>query len=337
MKIDSVKNEISIELHYGFTDNEIHSINFYVRNACSLAQVKILSYLIRTLYPNERFEILTLPPQEGSFKDFTVVKFFNENQGILLAIGTLLGILLFNSQIKVNNTTADNNVLEIIEKCKRLNFDDEQIQKIQDICSSYYPKKQKNIFYESVIADRDIVSIKPKISEDGNDIFETEIKQEEFNNYIEEIPKEKEFLKTDLSGHIQLSQPFIDKQQQYGRGVAWKGIYYGDDIFDVEGKLLVEDGENIFFYMQDDEYKKQILNQEVSFTSGDNIGVIFDISLYYNYISGKFGKPNLYVKKVISHNDNLVQHKKDVVLKREKRQFEEKNKNQISLFNDTQN
>lgn len=330
MKIDLAKNEIGIELHYYFTNNDIHSINFYVRNTCSLAQVKVISYLINTLYPDEQFEILTLPPQDGSFKDSTVVKFLNENQGVLLTVGTLLGILLFNSQIKVNNTTADINTLEIIEKCKSLNLDDEQNQKIQDICDSYYSKKQKNIFYQSVMSDKDVVSIKPTIYEEDKSIFETEIKKDEFINYIEEIPREKEFLKIDLSGNIQLSQPFIDKQRQYGRGVAWKGIYYGDDVFDDDGHLIVEDGENIFFYMQDDEYKSQILNQEISFTNGDNIRAIFDISRYYNYINNRFGKPTLYVKRVVSHNDNLVQHKKELALK--KKQLEEKNKNQRSLF-----
>lgn len=337
MKINSTENEIGIELHYGFSNNDVHSINFYVRNTCSLAQVEIISYLIKTLYPDEHFEILTLPPQEGSFKDITVVKFLNKNSGVISLFSVLLPALLYSSQFKVNTTTADLNTLQIIEKCKSLNLDGEQIKKIQEMCSSFYPKKQKNIFYQSVISDKDIVSIKPKISEDGKDIFEAEIKQEEFKNYIEEIPKEKEFLKIDLSGNIQLSQPFIDKQQQYGRGVAWKGIYYGDDVFDEDNQLIVEDGENIFFYMQDDEYKSQILNQEISFTSGDNIGVVFDISRYYDYINNKFGKPRLYVKRVVSHNDNLVQHKKDLALKKEKGEFEEKNKNQTSLFNDIQN
>ncbi len=112
--------------------------------------------------------------------------------------------------------------------------------------------------------------------------------------------------------------------------MAWKGIYYGDDVFDDDGQLIIEDGENIFFYMQDDEYKSQILNQEILFTSGDNIRAIFDISRYYDYINNKFGKPNLYVRRVISHNDNLVQHKKELALKKKK--FEEKNKNQRSLF-----
>lgn len=328
------KNEISIELHYGFIDNDIHSINFFVRNTCSLAQVKIISYLIETLYPNERFEILALPPKEGSFKDITVVKFLNKNSGVIASVAALLPVLLYLSQYRVNTTTADLNTLQIIEKCKSLNsdFPDENLQKLNDVCGSYYPKKQKNIFYQSIISDKNIVNIKPKISEDGKNIFETEIKQEKFKNFIEEIPKEKEFLRVDLSGNIQLSQPFIDKQQQYGRGVAWKGIYYGEDILDEENQLIVEDGENIFFYMQDDEYKNQILNQEISFTSGDNIGVIFDISRYYDYVNHKYGKPRLYVKKVVSHNDNLVQHKKDLALKKKRERAEEKNKNQASLF-----
>lgn len=338
MKNDKPNNEIDIELHYNFANNDIHSINFHIRNTCSLVQVEIVSYLIKTLYPEEYFEILSLPPQEGSFKDFIVVKFLNKNSGLIALVGVILPSLLYVSQFEVNKTTTDLNTLQIIEKCKNLGYDlaSEDVQKIQDICASYYPKKQKNIFYQSVMSDKDIISIKPTISKENNNIFETEIKKDDFKNYIEEIPKEKEFLKIDLSGNIQLSQPFIDKQQQYGRGVAWKGIYYGDDVFDEDNQLIVEDGENIFFYMQDDEYKSQILNQEISFTSGDNIGVIFDISRYYDYINNKFGKPRLYVKIVVSHNDNLVQHKKDLVSKKEKRKFEEK-KNQTSLFDDTQN
>lgn len=338
MKIDLSKNELALELHYNFISDDVHSINFHIRNTCAIAQVEVISYLIKTLYPNEHFEILSLPPQEGSFKDLTVVKFLNKNSGLIALLGVVLPTLLYVSQFEVNKTTSNLNSLQIIEKCKELGFelDQDQIQKIQEICGSYYPKKQKNIFYQSVMSDEDIVSIKPTISQEDRNIFETEIKKEEFSDYIEEIPKEKEFLKVDLTGNVQLSQPFIEKQQQYGRGVAWKGIYYGDDVFDENNQIIVEDGENIFFYMQDDEYKNQILNQEISFTSGDNIGVIFDVSRYYDYINNKFGKPRLYVKRVVSHNDNLVQHKKDLALKNEKAKFEEKHKNQNSLFKDTQ-
>jgi hypothetical protein len=240
-------------------------------------------------------------------------------------------VLLFHSTLKSNTTTADLNTLEIIEKCKELGADEEKIKKIEDICSSYYPKKQKNIFYESAILDKSIISLKPTIIE-KNKSFEKEINQNDFVDYLEEIPKEKEFLKTNLTGNIQLSQPFIDKQQQYGRGVAWKGIYYGNDIFDDNNELIVEDGENIFFYMQDDEYKKQILNQEVSFTSGDNIGVIFDVNCFYDYVNGQFGNPRLYIKRVTSQNDNLIQHKKDLTQRKAKIKFAEDNKNQKSLF-----
>lgn len=333
MNNDLHTNEISIELHYNFSNNDIHSINFYTRSECSLAQAKIISFIIRTLYPNESFEILSLPAQEGSFHDSTVIRFLNENTGVIAIAGLIIPSLLFNSQLKLNNTTSDLNELEIIEKCKNLGLDDDGLQKVREICDSYYPKKQKNKFYESVILDNNITSIKSVVKENNNK-FEKEIERRDFTLYVEDLPKEKEFLKTDLSGHIQLSQPFIDKQRQYGRGVAWKGVYYGDDIFDDKGGLLVEDGENIYFYMQDEDYKRQILNQEISFTSGDNIRVIFDISLYYNYVNKKFGKPNLYVKRVLSHNDNLVQHKKDLAFKKEKKKQEKNNINQRSLFGD---
>jgi len=306
MNKDLIKNEINIELHYNFVNNDAYAINFYTRNTCSLAQVEIISYLVKTLYSAEKFEILSLPAQDGSFKDLTVVRFLNNNAGVLALIAILVPILLYKSQLDANRTTSDLNILKIIEECRNLDIKDEQ------------------------------VSIKPMIFEENRNIFEREIRRFQFKNYIEEIPKEKEFLKTGLEGNIQLSQPFIDKQQQYGRGVAWKGVYYGDDIFDENEQLIIEDGENIFFYMQDDEYKNQILNQEISFTSGDNIRVIFDISRYYDYINNKFSKSRLYVKKVVSHNDNLVKHKKELELRREKKKLEEQHKNQTSLFDDSQ-
>jgi hypothetical protein len=340
IKKEYTANKVGIELHYNFIDNSTHSINFYTRNTCSVAQVEIVSYIIATLYPNEMFEIVSLPAQDGSFKDFIVVKFLNKNAGVVSVISSavtlLLPALLFSSQLQLNKTTTDINKLQIIEKCKNFGLDEEEIRKVEEICDSYIPKKQKNIFYESIASNKDIASIKPTITENSTDTFTTEIEKEDFKNYIEEIPKEKEFLKTDLSGHIQLSQPFIDKQQQYGRGVAWKGTYYGSDVLDENNDLVIADGENVFFYMQDMDYKTQILNQEIKFASGDNISVIFDVSRYYDYVNRKYGGPRLYVKKVVSHNDNLVQHKKELALKKEKQKLEEKNKNQGLLFSDIQ-
>jgi len=333
--MDQDKNEISIELHYNFINDNIHSINFYTRNKCSLVQAQIISYIISELYPNEHFDILSLPPMEGSFKDLTVVKFLNKNQGFVMCVTGVIGVifagLLFNSQSRANNTTADFNTLEIIEKCKNLGLDDQKIEKIKNICDSYYPKKQKNIFYDTIILNKTITGIEPTIT-NGDTTLTKKIKKEDFLNYKEEIPKEKEFLITNLSGNIQLSQPFIDKQLQYGRGVAWKGIYYGNNIFDDNDNLVIEDGESIFFYMQDDQYKKQILDQEVSFKNNDNIRVIFDIDRYYDYVSNKYGKPRLYVKIVEAHNDNLVEHKKQLAIKIADKKSKQKNENQISIF-----
>ncbi|MCX6810845.1 MAG: hypothetical protein NTY30_03930 [Candidatus Berkelbacteria bacterium] len=325
------KNQLSILIRFSFCDSNAQAIDLYTRNACVLAQAEIITFILGGLCPGEPFEILTLPPQSGSFKDLTVVKLLNNNTGCVAALSVLLMALLFSSQLKVNNTTSDLNVLEIVEKCKNYGVSEELTEKVKNICSSYYPKKQKNIFYESVIADESVTSIKPTITED-HETFEKEINRSDFREFIEEIPKEKEYLKTDLLGHIQLSQPFIEKQQQYGRGVAWKGMYFGEDVVDDRGEIIIEDGENIFFYMQDDEYKDQILKQEVSFTSGDNIGVIFDVNRYYDYIESRYGKPRLYVKKVTSHNDNLVEHKKELEIKRQVVKREKQNKNQKSLF-----
>lgn len=338
------KNEINIELIYNLINNEDHSISFYTRSTCSVAQVEIISYIIKTLYPNDVFEILSLPAQPGSFKDRISIKFTKQDATLLiLLLGFLMEAILFPGQMEADKSnkresdiSADLQTLEIIEKCKDFDLGEEEIEMVKDICASYYPKTQKNTFYETLISDKNIISIKSTATKDNENIFEDEIKRIDFEKYIEKLPKEKEFLKTDLSGNIQLSQPFIDKQQQYGRGAAWRGIYYGNDIFDDNGELIVEDGEYIYFYMQDDEYKKQILGQEISFTSGDNIRVIFDISHYYDFINGKFGKARLYVKKVLSHNDDLVQHKKDLALKKAKKQFKEENKNQTAFFDITQ-
>ncbi|MFZ2594034.1 MAG: hypothetical protein WAX38_04660 [Minisyncoccia bacterium] len=335
------ENEICIELHYDFADSDTHSINFYTRNSCSLAQAEIISFVIESLYPEQQFEILSLATKEGSLKDFAVVKFISNSQNtILLAtaistVAAVISILLYSSQKQVNQSTDELNTLAIFEKCKGYDLDDLQIEKIKEICASFIPKKQKNIFYESIISNNEVMCINPKFTQGTNEVFSCRIEKNNFEDYIEKIPKEKEFLKTDLTGHIQLSQPYIDRQQQYGRGVPWKGIYYGLDILDENDELIIGDGANVLFYMQDANYKNQILNQEVNFTSGDNINVVFDISRNYDFVSRKFGGSRMYVKRVVHHNDNLVEHKKNLLLKKEKQRFDEKNSNQGLLFDGT--
>lgn len=332
-------SEIRIQLHYDFYDNNSHLLDFYTRKYCSDAQVKILEAVIEILYPSMKYQVLSIPDQKGSFKDNTVVKFLNENQGTVVTATTVIGLVfagvLFKGDFESNKTGSHLNTLEIVQKCRELNLDDTRISLIEnEICNSYGIKSDKNSFYESVRDDEKVSGIRPKVSDGSAGVFfDNKIPKDKFNLYIEKIPKRKEFIKEDLFGHIELAQPFILKQQRYGRGTAWRGVYYGKDIiYDDSGSEVLVDGENVFFYMQDDEYKEQILSQEISFRSGDNIGVIFDIGRYYNYLSDAYGNPRLYVTRVTSHNDNLVHHKKELENRKKREKLEKQNKNQSSLF-----
>lgn len=323
-----------VETHYDFMDAKNHLLKSSVRDTCSEAQINVLAYVMETLYPGMDFEIYYEPAGAGSFKDFKIVKFFNKNPGIIsaaaLAVPTIFSFLTYSDQAKANKVSSDNNRLEIIEKCKSFGIDE---LKLNEICDSYYPIKQRNNFYESLKKENDIIKINSKVFSSSTTFINKTIKKEDFDSYIQAVPKEKEFLKQNNSGNIELSQPYIAKQKQYGRGVSWKGIYYGEDIYDLEsGSIIIEDGEDVFFYMQDNEYKNQVLNQDIVFKNSDNIGVIFDIGRYYDYLNKKFGRPRLYITKVVSHNDNLVEHKRNLDTKKEKANFEEKNKEQGKLF-----
>lgn len=331
--------ELKLQLHYNFLDNDSHLLDFYTRKTCSESQIRIIEIILGMLYPGVKFQIFSLPAEPGSFKDFSVIRFLNENHGttstMLSAITMLFGAVLMNGQIKNDQTSYQLNSLSIIEQCRSLGLDDIQLTLIeQEICESYGIKREKNNFYESLKSDNSINSINSKIeNQNGEVLFDELVQREEFENYIEDLPQQKEFIREGQFGNIELAQPFILKQQQYGRGVAWKGIYYGEDVIDTETKeVILSDGESVYFYMQDDEYKGQVLNQDISFTSGDNIGVIFDIGRFYDYVNKKYGKPRVYVKRVTSHNDNLIQHKKDLILKNKIKKFEEQNKDQSSLF-----
>lgn len=85
-----------------------------------------------------------------------------------------------------------------------------------------------------------------------------EVKREQFDHFIlrsDELPTIK-----DNRASIEIISPVL-KDSKY----RWKGIY---------GKT----GETIDFYMQDEEFKKQMFDDKVSFTSGMCIDCVLEIS-----------------------------------------------------------
>lgn len=320
-------NILKLKIHFYFKDLEDHLIRFDVRQQYSASQVLIIQEIISILHPSMDYDIYFLPSENGGYIDNILIE-IKENPVIVSL--TLISLLLSYSSFHKQD---ESNIINFYSVAKDNGYDITGIeQEVEIIFNSYGIKKNRNDIYESLLTDPSILKVETEIFDNNNKIISKTIEKSSFPDMISDIPKSKEFLKEDIIGHIELSQPFINKQEQYGRGVAWRGIYYGDDIIDSDTKeTIIKDGENVYFYMQDDEYKKQILDKKINFTNGDNLKVIFDIGRSYDYINKKYANPKLYVKRVLLQNENLIEHKKILNFRKIKEKIEKDNPNQATL------
>lgn len=313
---NKIRNEdfITIETHFGVSE---HFIRADTRNKCSENLVATIQEIADILYPNEHFDIYLLPPEKGSYKD--IVKFVKKNKrtGALLAVGGLaLGFLnykdtheayLNDKKMSVVNDTAKCLELQKMMEDLKKNYEIENIpeKKISDVCGSLTLKKKKNSFYNTLKGDGMVKNNETGIKDErGQTVFSKKIERADFTKYIEPIPDTKYYEKK-YEGTVELISPVV-KQKKEGQGIAWRGTYYGEDIF-FKDILILENGKDIEFYMQDNDFKSQISSKERSFTVGDNMKIVFDIA---GEIKGGVNlNQSIYIKEVKNYNEDIIEHK----------------------------
>jgi hypothetical protein len=304
-----------IETHFGVSGNFVRADT---RNKCSEDLVVMIQEIAKILYPNDYFDIYLLPPESGSYKD--IIKFVKKGSTVatIIAVGTLtLGFLNYQDSHETHLHEMKMAAIDDITDClginktienlkKQYDIDNIPQSKIDEVCGNITLKKRKNNFYNTLDKDSMIIDNETILRNEQNQtIFSKKIEKNDFSKYITIAPNQ-EYLKENVEGIIELISPVV-KQKKEGKGITWRGTYYGKDIF-YNNTSILKNEEDVDFYMQDSEFKNKIYNKEIKFGIGDNMMIIFDISGEIK--GGLIQNRNIYIKEVKRYNEDIITHKK---------------------------
>lgn len=340
---------VTIESHFGLLipaeDSENHSIRVITRNICSQKLVEIITQVSSILYPDEEFEIYYLPSEPGGFKD--IFKFVKKHPGKTALVGnittlaTVAGVVIAYLNYKDDHEKHEHDkkmwIIEETKNClelaqqrndlsERYDINNFPQEKIDQVCNNLSLQRKKNDRYRALRDDEDIINEEIVLRTDKEGILmKKTVNQENFEEYIQPIEIEEGFIKLEIEGIIELLVPVL-KQRREGGGIKWKGIYHGDAIYYEQRKVL-EEGDGLDFYMQDEAFKDKILAQDIVFKNGDNMAVKMRVTFFLS--DSNLSRKTVYVEEVKWFNEDTIEHK----IKGKKNDLDTiQNENQLSLF-----
>ncbi|MCX6733473.1 MAG: hypothetical protein NTX63_01540 [Candidatus Peregrinibacteria bacterium] len=312
-----IEDFVTIETHFGVAE---HYIRANTRNKCSDDLASMINEVARILFPDDRFDIYLLPPEPGSYRD--IVKFVRTNRvgslvGLAITVGGLvLGYLNYKDSHEAHLEGMKMATIDETTKCLQLQMTMEDLkndysiqsvpgEKIQEVCENLNLKKKKNSFYNTLRGDGMISNNETILKDSANQsVFSKTIQRIDFSKYIEPI-LDQEYSQENNEGIVELISPVV-KQKKDGKGIAWRGTYYGEDILYNSIPILIN-GDDIEFYMQDPDFKGQISSKERTFAVGDNMKIVFTITGELK--NGAFQNRSIYIKEVRSYNEDTIPHK----------------------------
>lgn len=336
------KSSITFELHFWVV---WHEIRWTTRNRCSDDLIRMVYETALILYPDEEFEVYFYPAQPGSYAD--IAKIVKKNSGAIIIWTATVGACVFawltwhdshqehvnnqNIQILENATQKCPEFKKKLEEMKKsgLEIDEVGEDALKAICENVRITKSKNDYWQTLHQD-DMVQYDEIILKNSSNspITSKRVNNQDFSKYIEYVPENEEYWKDDFTWIIELISP-VFRQKKWWKWTPWKGIYYWEDIKE-RGVNILQDGEEIQFYMQDNEFKKEITEWKRAFQAGDNLKVKFGIKglLNMNYLIIQNRK--IYVSLVEALNEDIVEHKEKLEIKKRNKNLE--NKLQLPLF-----
>jgi len=312
-----IEDFITIETHFGVSG---HFIRADTRNKCSEDIVSMLREVSRVLYPDDTFDIFLLPPQPGSYRD--IIKFVKKHKigttvGVAITVGGLvLGYLNYKDSHETHLHDEKMWVVDDATKCLELqgmlenlgkDYEIEGIsdEKILEVCGNLNLKRRKNNFYNTLQGDGMIKNNETILKDaQSNFAFTNKIERSDFAKYVEPILDTK-YTSDNNEGLVELISPVV-RQKKEGRGIAWRGTYFGEDIY-FNDIVILNNEDDIEFYMQDSDFKNQISNKERTFAVKDNMRIVFDITGEIK--GGVLQNRSIYIKEVKSYNKEMIPHK----------------------------
>lgn len=311
---------IIFENHFWVTDSQIKALT---RNRATNDIVTIISEVSQILYPDDEIEIVFLPSEPWSYKDVIKLVWKTVTSDKSISIMTLVFTILqyANSSAILDNTDYIDDAKKCIDFQKSIvdimgewyEISGLEREKIQEVCWNIRIKKGKNDFYKTLDWDESIRSNEVVIAKDSEPIRKNTIPRDDFGKYIEPIYRREELLENKES-IIELISPVL--LQTVWKWNPWEWIYFWNEIT-LQWINVISDWERIKFYMQDNDFKKGIADKEIEFTSWDNIVVKLDVKINLDE-EGAIQNRNVYVKQVISFNENIIEHKEKLRIKKQK-------------------
>lgn len=335
-----------LELHFGVP---WHWIRGDTRNRCCSDVVWMIHETAGILFPNEEFEVFFYPPEKGSYKD--ILQIIKKNplgsMGMVLTLSTVVFQWLTyedshddhlrNERTKIVDDTAK--CLDLRTKLEELKwkwFEVENLpeDKLMAACGNLKLKKLKNEHWKTLQEDEMVSDNEITLSDgDWRTVANDKVPRTDFGKKIESVVENEEYFRDGLVWVIELISP-VFKQKQAGKWTPWKGIYYWEDLNERWVEIL-RDWEEIAFFMQDSDFKKQIEEWAVSFQAGDNLKVIFSIKGSLSVDPLLFQGRSIYVTMVQKFNEDLVEHKQQLKRKNSLRLIAESRQTTLdSLINE---
>lgn len=295
------ENTNKLLAHY-YLRGDSHAMNSFIRNKCEAEILAIIQEASDTL--NIKIEMLSVPPEEGGFKDFWKIMGDNNNQiTILLVIVTII-----LSRIP----TTDQEIEALDKELKELSIEEKKlsIEKLKTEIAEKEPSentskqvsklakyvdrnlkivKRRSNFYEHISAYDTVTSIGfNSYNGEMHPLYPNEriIHREQFSKFL--ISTNKLPSDIDDNASIEIIAPVLIE----GR-YRWKGLY---------------NNETISFDMHDMEFKEQVSLEEVSFKHGSYMNCILRISRELNEV-GEIKITGYHVTTVIQVTDGNSTYK----------------------------
>ncbi len=269
-----IKFANKLELHYYFSDKSYY-IDAQVKQRCEKEVISLIRLLADLM--DVKLTIYSEPSTGEGYKEVWGVAGENARSiSVVLSIMMQLFTHPFvssNGQLTLDRSDADEERMqreiaalrrELKLKVPGINIPRELIEDLNllpRVC------KCKSNFYEALKGYPKVRKFSVRELNESNKSRSglMEVKREQFNYYIlrtDELPPIK-----DMKASIEIVSPVLMKDSKY----RWKGIYN-------------KGGEIIDFYMRDEDFKRDMVDDKIAFTSGMCIDCVLEIDRKMNEV-----------------------------------------------------
>lgn len=296
--MESIEKSNGLQFHYYFNDQS-HSINSIFRNECEKEILLIVKEIYETL--GIELEILTVPPEEGGFKEKWKLLGKNSPQ-ITLVVAVALGFLsrfpVENKELtalQIENLQLDNELKrKELEKLKleEINEDSTLNQKtisdsIELVNKNYKVTWRRSNLYKKLDSYPKVDHIDVTRLQDDKPVgSERTVEKNDFSKFIlrsDELPS----LKLDRAT-IDVAAPAIKRK------FKWTG-FYNEDV--------------IHFLMEDYEFNNKVFSGQMHFSNRYSIEVEMTVERKINH-DGKIKITHAVVHKVFAaiEGENRIEY-----------------------------